>query len=194
MGITERTIPRMRHLPGWIVAGAVALAGAGAIAAEESTKEAAKPAPAKHWFVMKGQGAKYDVDSETPTEIKLTSEQTDGRYTFQDEMWKTTFKVPPHFHKEHSETFYLVDGQLEWTVNGETRVMGPGDLLYVPPDVVHAVRVVGGKDAHVLFIYEPGGYEKNILRELSYTEEERKRPEIKRRLREESDFNVVESK
>lgn len=178
---------------GWVAAGVVAAMSV-AGAAEERAKEAAKPAPARHYFVMKGQGAKYDVDSETPTEVKLTSEQTDGRYTFQDEMWKTTFKVPPHFHKEHSETFYLVAGQLEWTVNGETRVMGPGDLLYVPPDVVHAVRVVGDEDAHVLFIYEPGGYEKNILRELSYTEEARKRPEIRRRLREESDFNLVESR
>lgn len=48
------------------------------------------------------------------------------------------------------------------------------------------------KDAHVLFIYQPGGYGHYVHRELSYSKEQRDRPEIRKQLREESDFNLVE--
>jgi hypothetical protein len=58
-----------------------------------------------------------------------------------------------------------VDGQYEWTVGGEV---------------------------HVLFIYQPGGHEHYVHREMSYSKEQRDRPEIRKQLREESDFNLVE--
>ncbi len=41
---------------------------------------------------------------------------------------RTGFRV----HKEHAETFYLMDGQFEWTVGGGTHLMNAGDLVYIP--------------------------------------------------------------
>lgn len=148
------------------------------------------PTRGQHHFVMKGEGRPVD-GAAIDLQVKLTAADTEGRYTVQDETWDANFNVPAHFHKEHAESFYLADGELEWTVGGETYRMGSGDILFVPADTVHAVKVLGGKPAHVFFIWEPGGYEMNEARERAYTPEQRKDPKIQARLNAQNDFNVA---
>ncbi len=148
------------------------------------------PKPAQHHFAMKRDGKEITAGGNSFV-VKLGAADTEGRYTIQDETWPTSFKVGPHYHKEHAETFYMLDGQLSWTVGGETRIIGAGDLVYIPPNTVHSVFVVGSKPAHVLFIYSPGGYEHNEEREREYTAEQLKQPEIQRKLNKASDFNPV---
>ena len=143
---------------------------------------------ARHHFVPAKKGTIYPRDLVT-TEAKLTSAMTDGRYSFLDEIWHPGFQVVPHFHAEHAEAFYVIDGEVEWTVNGETHRMGPGDMVYVPLDTVHAVKVVGGKNLHTLMIYAPGGYEEVMDEEKAYTFEQQKQPEIQAKLRASSDFH-----
>jgi len=176
-----------------VVAGVLAVTAASAMLGLPSYADeqpAARAPAAQHHFVLRGKGPMFDLGNEID-EVKLSAAQTEGRYTIQDEHWHPGYKVPPHFHKEHAETFYLIDGQFEWTVGGETHLMSAGDLVYIPPNTVHSVKVVGNKDAHVLFIYQPGGYEHYNTREMSYSKEDREKPEIQKRLREESDFNPV---
>lgn len=172
---------------------AFAVAAAGALLGLPSYADdqpAAHPQPAQHHFVLHGKGKILDLGDEID-EVKLTAAQTEGRYTIQEEHWHPGYKVPPHFHKEHAETFFLIDGQFEWTVGGETHLMSAGDLVYIPPNTVHSVHVVGNKDAHVLFLYQPGGYEHYEERETSYSKEERDKPEVRKLLREQSDFNLA---
>jgi quercetin dioxygenase-like cupin family protein len=172
------------------VGALVALAGA-SMAAEPAQPEG--PQPARHHFSLPKGGPSYDRKDEI-SEVKLTSVQSDGRFSVLDEYWHPGFKVPPHFHKEHAEVFYVISGQVEWTVGGETHLMGPGALVYIPPDTVHTVKVVGDKDYHGLMFYEPGGYEYNIYRENEYTKEQQQQPEIQKKLRALGDFNPVEKK
>jgi len=172
------------------------LAGAAACALALLPARAEEPAtsvprPAAHHFVMQGKGMLFPNLDHESVEVKLSSEDTEGRYTVQDEHWHPGFTVPPHFHKEHAETFYLMDGQYQWTVGGETHLMNAGDLVYIPPNVVHSVHVVGNKDAHVLFIFAPGGYEKYEIRESAYTEKQLQDPQIRAMLRKDSDFHLA---
>lgn len=125
------------------------------------------------------------------TEVGISSVQSEGRYTMQDELWPADFNVPAHFHNRHSELFYVVAGNVEWTVNGETHVMGPGDMVFIPPHTPHAVKTVGGKEAHMLMLYEPGGYEEDALRESMFTAEARKDPKIAETLRKLGDFHMT---
>ena len=53
----------------------------------------------------------------------------------------------------------MLTGRLQWTVAGETDVIGPGDLVYIPPDTSHWAEVVGDEPVHAIMLYEPGGYE-----------------------------------
>ena len=147
---------------------------------------------AKHVFSMAGSRPAFEEDGVTDVELIVTKAQSEGRYSIMVSRWLSTFQVPPHCHKEHAETFYVLDGQVEWTVAGETRVLNPGDALYVPPNTVHSVRVLGGKDSHNMLIYEPGGYEEQADFKMNYSAAELEQPEIRERIRRMSDFFVVE--
>jgi len=153
------------------------------------------PRPVKHHFSLGGKSKTYHQRADpVVSEVDLSAEDTEGRYTFLDEIWNPGFKVSPHFHKTHAETFYIVSGQVEWTVGGETHVMGAGDLVFIPPNTVHSVHVVGDKPAHSLMIYDPGGYEEILERQDKYTPAQLETPELKAQLRALGDFNPATPK
>lgn len=120
----------------------------------------------------------------TRTKFLLTAEQSGGRFTIVDEVFTTGLNSHPgHRHTFHSEVFYLTAGSMEVTVDGDTQILGAGDLVYIPPNSLHAVRVLGDDDVHALMIYEPGGYELGYFARGEMTDEERRDPEAMQRLR-----------
>ncbi len=149
----------------------------------------AQDAP-RHHFSFAGKRPSHDR-KEVVSDVALSSVQSEGRFSILDEIWHPEFVVGPHFHATHSEVFYVMGGSVEWTVNGEAHVMKTGDSVYIPPRAVHSVRVMGGKPAHMMMIYEPGGYEDHIQREKVYTGEQMKDPKIKAELRQLNDFQPV---
>jgi quercetin dioxygenase-like cupin family protein len=47
---------------------------------------------------------------------------------------------PPHTHSGEDETFYLLEGEIEFLL-GEARITaGPGDFVNVPRGTVHCFR------------------------------------------------------
>src|SRR5918999_1384425 len=61
----------------------------------------------------------------------------------------------PHFHKEHVDVFYVLEGELEVLNGTETVRAGPGTSVVVPPGIVHGFR--GAGDARYLNIHAPDG-------------------------------------
>ena len=51
--------------------------------------------------------------------------------------------VPPHHHRREQIT-YVLEGSLEVRVNGEKRVLGPGEGVRIPPGLVHGSRPIEG--------------------------------------------------
>jgi len=49
--------------------------------------------------------------------------------------------VTDHSHP-HEQMGILLEGQLEFTVGGVTRLLGPGDMWRIPGGVVHRVRAL----------------------------------------------------
>jgi len=62
--------------------------------------------------------------------------------------------VPPHSHP-HEQAGIVVEGQLEFTIGDETRVLGPGEMYIIPGDVEHKVVAVGDETAVALDIFSP---------------------------------------
>ena len=57
-----------------------------------------------------------------------------------------------------TEIFYMLEGELEHVVNGESQILSPGMLGHVsPPDVVNHVVSADGPAARALVIWAPGG-------------------------------------
>jgi quercetin dioxygenase-like cupin family protein len=61
----------------------------------------------------------------------------------------------PHFHKEHVDAFYVLEGVLEFINGSETLRAGPGTSVTVPPGIVHGFRVPGPGGARYLNIHAP---------------------------------------
>jgi mannose-6-phosphate isomerase-like protein (cupin superfamily) len=49
--------------------------------------------------------------------------------------------VHPHRHPT-TEFYYVTSGYARMTIGSETREIGPGDLVLIPPDVMHSIEPV----------------------------------------------------
>lgn len=49
--------------------------------------------------------------------------------------------VDPHHHPTH-EFYYVTSGRGIMEIDGETREIGQGDLVHIPPNAVHSLRPV----------------------------------------------------
>jgi quercetin dioxygenase-like cupin family protein len=65
-----------------------------------------------------------------------------------------TFSVDPHTHDDHVDSFYVLDGEVEFTVGDHTVRAGPGTVLSAPAGARHGFRSAGGT-ARVLNIHAP---------------------------------------
>ncbi|MGC4027548.1 MAG: cupin domain-containing protein [Steroidobacteraceae bacterium] len=141
------------------------------------------------YFSFAGKRPSYEDDG--TSDVALSSKDSGGRLNVQDEVWKAGFAVGPHFHRNHSETFYVLDGRVEWTVAGETQVLSRGDAVHIPPNTVHSARALDNRPLHTLMFYNPSGYDEHLERQALYTAEELRDPAIRKLLRRQGDFNPV---
>jgi len=61
----------------------------------------------------------------------------------------------PHFHKEHVDSFYVLEGELEFTIEGNTIRAPAGTYVAAPPGVVHSFTNPGPGHARFLNIHAP---------------------------------------
>ena len=59
-----------------------------------------------------------------------------------------------HIHPKGSETFYIVEGDYEFILEGKSVNGKPGDIIFVPKEAPHRF-VVGYKGGHALVISPP---------------------------------------
>ena len=60
-----------------------------------------------------------------------------------------------HKHPRQEEVLYVLHGNIEQWVDGEKRILHPGDSAFVAADVVHASFNVGDDNARILAILGP---------------------------------------
>ncbi len=63
--------------------------------------------------------------------------------------------VPPHTHANQVDSFYVLEGEAEFTVEGETFVAGPGSYVSAPIGVSHGFRNAGGGELRLLNVHAP---------------------------------------
>jgi quercetin dioxygenase-like cupin family protein len=75
-----------------------------------------------------------------------------------------TLVVDPHTHPDHTDSFLVLEGEVEFTAGDETVVLGPGGFISSPPGARHGFRSAGGQ-AKVLNFHTPhGGFIEDIRR------------------------------
>ena len=66
--------------------------------------------------------------------------------------------VQPHFHKRHSDSFYVLEGELEFHVGDDVFHATKGAYVLAPSGVVHFFRNVSDEPATILNLHTPGGF------------------------------------
>ena len=75
---------------------------------------------------------------------------------FEFAMEPETDGASPHIHRQHVDSFYVLDGELELVVDGETVHAHAGDLVHAPPTVVHAFKNSSAQPVRFLNLHTPG--------------------------------------
>jgi quercetin dioxygenase-like cupin family protein len=71
----------------------------------------------------------------------------------------------PHYHEHHTDAFYVLEGELEFTIGRETGIAAPaGTAAVAPPGVVHAFTNASGGRVRFLNVHAPDGGFANFLR------------------------------
>ena len=62
---------------------------------------------------------------------------------------------PPHFHRLHTESFGVLEGEMAFTVDGSDVLVEAGGWLHVPPGTVHTFSFPGASDVRFLNVHTP---------------------------------------
>ncbi len=87
------------------------------------------------------------------------------------EMEPTTDGAGPHFHRRHVDSFYVLEGELELTVAGNTLHSRVGDLVHAAPNVVHSFKNASNEGVRFLNLHTPGMRFDEYLRRMDAGED-----------------------
>ena len=66
---------------------------------------------------------------------------------------------PEHAHAAEDDSFYMLEGELVFTVEGEEVVAGPGTFVLVPPGLQHTFANRGDAVARFVNVHAPAGFD-----------------------------------
>ncbi len=64
---------------------------------------------------------------------------------------------PEHAHAAEDDSFYILEGELTFTVAGSDLVAGPGTFVLVPPGLQHTFANRGDDVVRLLNVHAPAG-------------------------------------
>ena len=124
----------------------------------------------RYAFLPPNTGPNYNWSNDH-TYVKVSSADTNGAYTLMEDNLKSSFELGLHLHRHHAETFYILEGSVDFYVDGTWLTAEPGATLHIPPGVPHAAAVAKGSEgARMLMIFQPSGFDKFLAEMAQMTE------------------------
>ena len=87
-----------------------------------------------------------------------TAEDTQGKFALIEAVARKGNVPPPHIHHREEETFYVLEGEMTFSVGGQTIKATPGTMVCLPRDVAHSF-VIDSEQGRVLILLTPAGLE-----------------------------------
>ncbi len=75
-------------------------------------------------------------------QFKALMSETDERFWALEGLADRQMAVPLHAHSREDEIWYVLEGQIRFTVGAQTYDAGPGSFAYIPRGVAHTFQVV----------------------------------------------------
>ena len=97
-------------------------------------------------------------------EFKLSTEQTGGSFTLGLATVPAGRGAPPHVHLVEDELFLILEGEYRFTVDGESAVVGPGGVVFLPRGTPHTFQVVGPTPGKHWVMNTPSGFDRYFER------------------------------
>jgi quercetin dioxygenase-like cupin family protein len=73
---------------------------------------------------------------------KAETAETGGAYCLMEHLLTADANPPVHLQTDEEEAFYLLDGEIEFTVDGEAAIACAGTFALVPRGAAHSFRVL----------------------------------------------------
>ena len=100
-----------------------------------------------------------------PTMLKATGQDTGGLYAVAEIISTPEGLVPLHVHHREDEAFFVLDGEVTFSIGEDVFDAGPGGFAFGPRDVPHRYTVRSAR-ARMLMVFSPAGFE-GFIRETS---------------------------
>jgi quercetin dioxygenase-like cupin family protein len=97
---------------------------------------------------------------------KIPSRRTGGAYALFEVATRPGTGPSPHVHHREDESFYVLEGEYEFLIEGSTMRARAGSLLYFPKGTLHAHRGVGEDAGRMLMTQTPGGLYERFFEEV----------------------------
>jgi quercetin dioxygenase-like cupin family protein len=92
-----------------------------------------------------------------------TGEDTNGKYAVIEALVGPGGGPPPHVHSREDEGFYVLEGEITFTVNGERVMATAGMFANMPVGTPHSFKNESDKPAKMLVSVVPAGLEKMFM-------------------------------
>ena len=87
-----------------------------------------------------------------------TGEETLGKFALIEAVGRKGNDPPPHLHRREDEVFYILEGEVVFSVGDRTIKGTPGTMIYLPRDGRHAFTIESER-ARMLILVTPAGLE-----------------------------------
>src|SRR6516162_9638464 len=92
-----------------------------------------------------------------------TGEDTNCKYALIEVLVGPGGGPPPHVHSREEEGFYILEGEITFTINGERVVATAGMFANMPVGTPHSFKNESNKPAKMLVSVAPAGLEKMFM-------------------------------
>src|SRR5262245_51660934 len=92
-----------------------------------------------------------------------TGEDTNCKYALFEALVSPGGGPPPHVHSREEEGFYILEGEITFTINGERVVATAGMFANMPVGTPHSFKNESNKPAKMLTSVTPAGLEKMFM-------------------------------
>lgn len=89
-----------------------------------------------------------------------TGEDTDGKYALFEAIVPPGGGPPPHVDSREEEGFYILDGEITFTIDGKRLVATAGMFANMPVGTLHSFKNESSRPAKMLISVAPAGLEK----------------------------------
>jgi quercetin dioxygenase-like cupin family protein len=87
-----------------------------------------------------------------------TGEDTQGQFALMEQIARKGNVPPRHIHHREDETFYVIEGEMTFSIGDRTLKATPGTVVFAPRDIPHSFTI-DSEQVRILVQITPAGLE-----------------------------------